>query len=328
MEKLAKYFKKTERGVICELCPHLCAISEGKSGICRVRHLEEDVLYSENYGEISSIGIDPIEKKPLYHFRPGKSILSCGSYGCNFKCGYCQNYSIAHFKPETVYISPEEMVERALELKTRGNIGIAFTYNEPTVYYEYMLDTAKLCKKDGLDVVVVTNGYINREPLEELLPYVDAMNIDLKSYREEFYGAVCGGRLEKVLETIEHANRVCHVELTTLAISGYNDSHEEMEELSAWIAKLDSSIPLHISRYHPTYKFKAPSTDIKRVLELAEIARSKLKYVYIGNIGGVDNNTYCPNCGKTLVERESYSAVLKNKSATCENCGESLKIVI
>ena len=328
MEKLASYFRKTEDGAVCELCPHACRVKEGKSGICRVRYARDGELYSENYGEISSLGIDPIEKKPLFHFRPGKSILSCGSYGCNFSCGYCQNYSIAHLKPITEYIGPEQMAEKAAELSPRKSVGLAFTYNEPTVFYEEMMDTAKICKAKGLDVVVVTNGYINAEPLEELLPYVDAMNIDLKSFSEDFYRKVCGGSLSDVLRTIERANKSCHVELTTLAITGYNDSDEEMEELSGWISELDRSIPLHISRYHPTYKFNEPPTPVERISKLAEIAKQKLDYVYIGNVGNVDNNTYCPNCGNTIVERDAYSSTVRNSSDICGKCGEQLNIVI
>lgn len=328
MDRKVEYFEKKGGSIVCGICPHRCSISEGKSGICRVRHVVDGALYAENYGEISSIGIDPIEKKPLFHFRPGKEILSCGSYGCNFRCGFCQNYTIAQFKPETVYISPEVMVEKALESRGKGSTGLAFTYNEPFMFYEYMIDTAKLCKAQGLDVVVVTNGFVSREPLEKLLPYVDAMNIDLKSFRDEFYREVCGGKLDGVLENIERISASCHVEIATLVISGYNDSEEEMEELSGWISNVDRSIPLHISRYHPAYKFTAPATDIDRIVRLSEVAKEKLDYVYIGNVGGVDNSTYCPKCSNLIVERDYYKSIVRNKSDICENCGSKLNILI
>ena len=195
------------------------------------------------------------------------------------------------------------------------------------MYYEYMLDVAKRCKSVGLDVVVVTNGFINEEPLKQLLPFVDAMNIDLKSFSEDFYRQECSGNLEDILRTIEIASQKCHVELTTLLITDHNDTEQEVRKIGAFIASVDKNIPLHLSRYYPTYKFKEEATNIEKVKKLAEIAREYLNYVYVGNILDTDNNTYCPNCDQLLVERSVYDAVDKNRSDHCKNCGQILSIV-
>lgn len=327
MDKKVEYYKRENEKIICKLCPHECNLAESQTGLCKVRHVKDGTLYASNYGEISSISIDPIEKKPLFHYKPGSDILSCGTYGCNFTCGFCQNYSIAHFKPETSYMSPKDLVEKAESLKARGNIGVAFTYNEPFMYYEYMLDAAKACKEADLDVVVVSNGYVNSEPLDKLLPYVDAFNIDLKSFSNSFYKQVCSGNRDIVLKNIEKMSRQSHIELTTLLITGYNDSEKEMEEISSWIASLKRDIPLHLSRYYPTYKFTAPPTDVEKIMKLAEIAKSKIDYVYIGNVAGVDTNTYCPSCKNTIVKRDIYQANIVNKEKNCTKCGHELNIV-
>lgn len=329
MKTRVEFYEQLDNGAIqCRVCPHNCVLREGKSGVCGVRTVEDGMLVAINYGEISALSMDPIEKKPLFHYKPGTNIFSVGSFGCNFTCGFCQNYSIAQFKPQTQYISPEDIVKRAKTYKSEGNIGIAFTYNEPMMYYEYVLDTAKLCKEEGLDVVVVTNGFINTEPLSKLLPYVDAMNIDLKSFSEKFYKKECSGNLSDILETIKLASRHCHVELTTLLITDHNDSEEEVRKIGEFIAGVDKNIPLHLSRYYPTYKFKEEATDIDKVKFLASVAREYLNYVYVGNILDTDNNTYCPSCKKVLIERNIYNTVDKNKSNKCKSCGEELSIVV
>lgn len=321
------YISKTNHETFqCNLCPHNCKLTEGQFGLCGVRKIENDKGVTINYGEISSIALDPIEKKPLYHFRPGKNILSIGSFGCNFICGFCQNFTISKNYPETKFLEPMELVNLALEKRDFLNTGIAFTYNEPTIWYEYIYDTAKF--SEGIDLVLVTNGYISQEPLKKILPFISAMNIDLKSFSEGFYGKVCGGRLNDVLETIKTANSKCHVELTTLLIGDYNDSREEIEELCSWIAEIDKNIPLHLSRYYPTYKFNAPATAVESIIRAREIAKKYLNYVYIGNVPQFDNSTYCPRCNNILVERKGYATRVLINSNICPNCGEKIKIII
>lgn len=328
IKRKVDYYEKLDGDTIkCSLCPHNCIIKEGNSGLCRVREVREGTLYANNYGEISALSIDPIEKKPLFHYKPESKILSLGSYGCNFTCGFCQNYNIAQFKPETEYISIKEMIDKAKDYKSQGNIGLAFTYNEPLIFYEYVLDLAKECKKEDLDVVIVTNGFINKKPLKELLPYVDAMNIDLKSFSDEFYKSECSGRLENVLSTIELANEYCHVEVTTLLINGYNDTEKEVRNIAEFLSKVNKNIPLHLSRYYPNYKFKNEATDIENMKFLRSVAREYLNYVYIGNVLEVDNNTYCKNCRELLIERNAFNARDKNLENTCRSCGQETYII-
>lgn len=327
MKRKAMYFDRQGSSLVCKLCPHRCKLTEGRRGICGVRFVQGSALYTENYGEISSMGFDPIEKKPLFHYKPSSRILSIGSYGCNFSCGFCQNYSIAHHKPPTVYMEPMEVVDRASELRAEGNIGLAFTYNEPTIYYEYVLETARLCKESGLDVLVVTNGYIGHEPLRELLPYVDAMNIDLKAFSHEFYSNECGGGLESVMETIEIASKECHLEVSNLIITGYNDSIEEAQGLASYLSSVDREIPLHISRYHPAYRFTAPATSPEKLNSLYEVARSHLDYVYRGNMVDVNNDTYCPNCNNRIIQRSLLSTEILNYGNKCLSCGKHLNLV-
>lgn len=273
-------------GVLCRICPHACVINEGYKGFCMARANRGGVIVADSYGRISSLSLDPIEKKPLHRFHPGSMILSAGSYGCNLRCSFCQNHSISMScmtDAETVMMSPEALLNKALLLAPRGNIGIAFTYNEPIINYEYVMDCARLFKENALKVVLVTNGYINEEPLLELLPLVDALNIDLKGFTEEFYQKLAGS-LEPVKRSIVLAAGPCHVEVTTLIIPGENDSREEMERLSEWLASIDKSIPLHISRFFPGYRMTGKnSTPVETVYNLADLARKRLLYVYEGN---------------------------------------------
>lgn len=272
--------------VRCKICPHHCNIEEGHLGLCKARINKQGEVVSENYGKLTAIALDPIEKKPLYHFYPGSKILSIGSYGCNLDCPFCQNCDISMVGGkdiETSEISCKELVNKALMLKNRGNIGIAYTYNEPLIGYEFVKDCAILAKEHDLYNVVVTNGYICEEPLRELLPFIDAFNIDLKGFTEEYYHKLRGD-LETVKNSIEIASRKAHVEVTTLIVPGENDSEEEIEELSAWLAKLNPEIPLHISRFFPRWRMEGKdATPVKTVYKLAEIARRRLKYVYEGN---------------------------------------------
>jgi len=241
----------------------------------------------ENYGKLSAMALDPIEKKPLYQFHPGSKILSVGSYGCNLRCVFCQNNEISMASPEKIHtdqVMPEKLVDYALKTRNRGNIGIAYTYNEPLVSYEFVRDCAALAREDGLKNVVVTNGYICSEPLVQLLPYLDAMNIDLKAFTEEFYHKMRGD-LETVKASITLAAKECHVEVTTLIIPGENDSEDEMEKLSSWLASINPEIPYHISRFFPRFEMQDRGpTPLDTIYRLADVARKHLKYVYEGNV--------------------------------------------
>ena len=274
--------------VQCHLCPHHCRIAPGRTGICKVRENIAGTLYSMNYDRISSIALDPVEKKPLRHFHPGRTILSVGSAGCNLQCPFCQNHSISRCsmdQVETVFMTSSQLVAKALALKHQGNIGIAYTYNEPSVWYEFVLETSRLVKESGLLNVLVTNGYICQEPLEELLPLIDAMNIDLKSFNRDFYAKTLKGGLDEVKDTIRISAAKCHVEITTLVIPGENDSTQEMEEMADFLSSISPEIPLHLSRFFPCYGWAdRQPTPVDTLKELAAVARKVLKNVYIGNV--------------------------------------------
>lgn len=271
---------------ICQVCMHHCKLRPGQWGICRARKNEEGEIVCKSYGQVSSLALDPIEKKPLNRFYPGSRILSVGSFGCNLRCPFCQNNEISMVSPEMSedhYLSPTELADIALQCREKGNIGVAFTYNEPLVGWEYVLDTARLVKEAGMKNVMVTNGTASPEILEKLLPYIDGMNIDLKGFNEEYYRKL-GGSLTAVKEFIKRAAADCHVELTTLIVPGENDSISEMEEEARWIASIDREIPLHVSRFFPRYKMQdRPATDVENVYALADAAGKYLKYVYTGN---------------------------------------------
>ena len=272
--------------IACGLCFHRCRLDEGQTGVCRARKNSGGRIISINYGKITSLALDPIEKKPLNRFHPGGYILSCGSFGCNLRCPFCQNSHISFMSEgnaQYLELSPAELVERALALRSRGNIGIAFTYNEPLVSFEFVFDTMKLSRKHGLLNVLVTNGTIEEAPLREILKFTDAMNIDVKGFSESFYKYV-GGDFESVRRTVKIAAEHCHVELTTLILPGKNDGTHEMEAEAAWIASIDPHIPLHISRFFPAYHVTdIPPTPIDTILRLTETAKKYLRYVYTGN---------------------------------------------
>lgn len=279
------YEKINNEKVHCHLCPHGCVLSHNGTGVCRARKNVDGQLYSLNYACISSIALDPVEKKPLYHFHPGKLILSVGTFGCNFKCGYCQNWSIAHRDADTTTLEPTGLADLALEYVSRGNIGVAYTYNEPSIWYEYVLETAELVRERSLVNVLVTNGFINIEPLEKLLPFVDAMNIDVKAFTDSFYGKYCKGSLEEVMKTVERAAGSCHVEITTLVIPGLNDSPDEIGKLAKWLSSISPDIVLHLSRFFPNYQMTDIPPTPKATLEAArKSALAYLKHVYLGNI--------------------------------------------
>jgi pyruvate formate lyase activating enzyme len=329
MLKEALFWEKREDGKIkCELCPVGCVIAEGSAGVCMGRQNDAGVLYATNYGNAVSIATDPIEKKPLYHFHPGTTILSTGPNGCNLKCGQCQNWTIAQMKSPTEYVSPENMVELALKY---NSVGIAYTYTEPLIWYEYVADTARVAKERNLKNVLVTNGYICEKPLIELLPLVDAMNVDVKSMEEEFYRQVCKGKAAPVLKTVELAvKNGKHLEITNLVMPTLNDSEEQIQKLVEWVKELDDRIPLHFSRYFPAYKTELPPTPIATLKKAYDLAKKKLKHVYVGNayIKGT-SNTYCPSCSNILISREGYHTNIGGiKDRKCSSCGTNIDIVL
>ena len=282
----------------CSVCFRHCEIKEGERGFCGVRTCENGVIRPVNYGRTTSLALDHIEKKPLRRFRPGSKILSAGSYGCNLRCPFCQNYEIswseqaAQFEEQAEYISPEELADTAEYYQRRGNIGVAFTYNEPLVGYEYVRDAARLVHERGMVNVLVTNGTASPEVLSELAPFIDAMNIDLKGFTTEYYAKVLKGDFEMVKAFIREAVKFCHVELTTLIVPGENDTDEEMQQLSSWVRDLPGifggrdgrEIPLHISRFFPRFHMTdRDATEVAKIYHLAEVARKNLQYVYTGN---------------------------------------------
>ena len=313
----------------CGLCPHGCVIAPGKSGVCRARMNVDGRLILTTYGACSSIHVDPIEKKPLFHFHPGKQILSLGSLGCNLSCGFCQNWQISQSSVGARFLSPRDAVQMASAVP--GNLGIAYTYNEPLMWYEYLMDTAPLVQQAGMLNVLVTNGEINERPLRELLPFVDAMNIDVKSMDEDFYRTVCRGPLEPVLRAVEIALDVgVHIEITNLLIPGLNDGPDQIQRLVDWLADLDPAVPLHITRYHPDYRMREPgATPPETLIAARKMALTELRHVYVGNmhIPGAED-TICRSCGNTVIARMGYSIVstsLENDS--CGKCGASVDVV-
>lgn len=282
----------------CDVCFRHCDIPEGGTGFCGARTCEGGIVKAANYGRVTSLALDPVEKKPLARFHPGSMIVSAGSYGCNLRCPFCQNNSISWsdeafgLAGRIPYISPEELAATAKAAVPKGNIGVAFTYNEPLTGFEYVRDTAKLVHGQGLLNVMVTNGTAELSVLEELAPHIDAMNIDLKGFTESYYRDLLGGDLGMVKDFIREAVKICHVELTTLIIPGENDSEDEMREMTSWIAGLRGAkgdtigkeIPLHISRFFPQFHMTdRRATDVRRIYRLADVAREKLEYVYTGN---------------------------------------------
>lgn len=280
----------------CDVCFRHCKLETGQTGFCKGRINTGGGIVAANYGKVTALAIDPIEKKPLRRYKPGSKILSTGSYGCNLRCPFCQNSDISwseeinRYAATIVYVSPEEIADKASELVSYGNIGVAYTYNEPLIGYEFVRDTAKLVKQCGLDNIIVTNGTATLKVLDEIGEYTDAMNIDLKAFTDRFYRDLIKGDLDMVKEFISEAVKICHVELTTLIIPGENDSEDEIRKLSAWIAGLKGKvpgdeIPLHITRFFPRFHMKDRSaTPVESIYRLADVARENLKYVYEGNV--------------------------------------------
>ncbi|MBN2546802.1 MAG: AmmeMemoRadiSam system radical SAM enzyme [Spirochaetes bacterium] len=318
-----------DKKVQCLLCPNNCKLSENQFGLCDTRSCEKKEVVNKYSGIISSSGTDPIEKKPLYHFRPGSIIFSVGFFGCTLKCQFCQNYSISQFHPSFNHekISPKDMV---CFLKEKKYDQIAFTYSEPTLYYEWVLETSILCRKNNIKTVLVTNGYLNKEPAKQLLGFIDAANIDLKSFSNDFYKKNCRGKLEPVLEFIKIAcDKAVHIEITTLIITDTNDSEEEMIKINDFISSVSKDIPFHISKYHPSYNFNKPATDLNKLRKLIEISKNKLNYVYGGNIEDY-SNTYCKKCNNLLIKRDFYSISTSglDKDGRCNKCKSENNIII
>lgn len=311
MKQALFYEEIANQKVQCHLCPHNCILDVDERGNCDVRKNIKGRLISENYGLSSSIQLDPIEKKPLYHFYPGTQILSIGSIGCNLECIFCQNCDISQTNVDNFYSDhrhgPNEIVEMALGHPE--NLGIAFTYNEPTVYYEFMLEIARNSKEKGLINVMVSNGFINAEPLREIMPYIDAFNIDLKAFSETFYRDITKGHLKPVKDSliaIKKADK--HLEVTNLLIPSLNDDLKKFTKMVQWIREeLGKNTVLHLSRYFPAYKSKIQKTPLGLLFNFCETARHYLDYVYLGNVTGCESqNTICSTCGKIVISRYGY----------------------
>lgn len=330
MKKALFWEKRKGKTVQCTLCPKMCIIKEGARGDCKVRENKGGELYSLVYGKPCAVSVDPIEKKPLFHFLPGSRAFSIGTAGCNLHCKFCQNWSTSQANPEDVLseeISPEKIVEMALDNNCKS---IAYTYNEPVIYYEYVLETAKLARKRGLKNVVVCSGFINQEPLKDWCRYIDAANIDLKFFDDKLYRKVTTGWLEPVLDALKilQKNKVW-LEITNLIIPGLNDSPEKIKDMCSWINKnLGSEVPLHFSAFYPCYKMKdIPPTHPETVLKARSIALDEgIRYVYSGNIvSEKEENTYCPDCKRLLVERKGFCVIQTEIKKDKCRCGKSIQ---
>jgi len=322
--------KAEENSACCHICPHNCLIHEGGMGICKTRVNKGGVLYSISYGNPCSISIDPIEKKPLFHFFPGERIYSLATAGCNFRCLNCQNWQISQTSPQELEhydLMPEEVVEQAIVHNTKL---IAFTYTEPTVFYEYMYDTAKIAHEKGLKTVFISNGYINQQPLIDLCPYIDAANIDLKCFDDAIYRKLDGGRLQPVLDTLKTLKeKNVWLEITNLLVPTYTDNTEMIEKMCHWLVENGfTETPLHFSRFFPDYKLtNLPPTSESLLIQAKSIAiKAGLKFVYIGNIPSINGeDTHCPACKQTIIER-NYFTVTRNSinKGKCNFCGEPI----
>jgi pyruvate formate lyase activating enzyme len=327
LKEAAYYEKLGEKKVHCHLCPQECRINEGKKGFCRARVNYDGTLYADTYEHILAANLDPIEKKPLYHFHPGKLIFSIGTRGCNQRCEFCQNFEMIETESPGTYMTSDEVTAMA---DRGGSVGVAYTYNEPMIWFEFVMECAGKVRERGLKNVLVTNGSVNAEPLAELLPLIDAMNIDLKSMDPEFYVKICRSKLEPVLETIRKANESCHVEITNLVIPTLNDSDELIGELVDFVAGLGKETPLHFSAYFPCYRMTIEPTPVSTLRRAYDIAREKLDYVYIGNVSTEDAGlSCCPSCGHTVVERDGYITRARGlDEGRCSNCGDVLPFIV
>lgn len=323
----AKYYNAKNGHVECMMCPHFCSVKPDKWGICRGRRNIDGRLWATNYGETTSVAMDPIEKKPLYHFHPGSQILSIACNSCNMRCPFCQNWEISQMEVKTQYISPEILQKM---MQDHGSMGVAYTYTEPLMWFEYLIDAGKAIHDIGGKNVLVTNGMINEKPLLELTPLIDAMNIDLKTMNPEVYKKTLKGDLAAVKNTIETAHKNCHIEITNLLVTGLNDKKADIDSLVDYVSSIDPNIPLHFSRYYPNHAYTKPPTAVKTIEYAYEKAREKLGYVYIGNLPSEEGtHTVCPNCGNMIIERMYFQAMVKGLDGSkCNNCGEEIPVVL
>ncbi len=328
MKKEAMLYEKLDNKMVhCFLCGHQCKIAEGKSGFCLVRKNEAGTLYSLVYRNAVATNVDPIEKKPLYHFLPESASFSIATAGCNFRCGFCQNWEISQMNILEVpdYISrdigPAGVVSGAIRKNCQS---ISYTYTEPTIYFEYAYDCAKIAKEKGLYNIFVTNGYMSKEAIRVIKPYLDAANVDLKYFKDESYHKICSGSLEPVLDSIKLLRELgVWVEVTTLVVPGSNDSPEELKGIAGFLASVDKNMPWHISRFFPNYKFTNLEATPEATLKMAEEIghQAGLKYVYVGNVYGWGNDTFCHNCKKLLIRREGFTVLENNiKESNCIFC--------
>ncbi len=330
MKEALLYEKLEGKLVHCYLCAHSCRIPEQKFGLCQVRQNIGGLLYTHVYGRPCAMHVDPIEKKPLYHFLPGSSAFSIATVGCNFRCGFCQNWEISQASTDgfsakgalpVEEVLPEEIVRTALENKCKS---ISYTYTEPTIFFEYAYEAAKLANAKGLYNNFVTNGYMSRECITTIRPYLDAANVDLKFFKDSSYRKICGASLAPVLESIKLMRQLgIWVEVTTLVVPGENDSEEELEGIAKFLADVDRDMPWHLSRFHPDYKFTdraaTAETTLKKAREIGE--KCGLTYIYTGNVLGWGNDTHCPDCKKLLIRREVFSVLEYNiKQGKCAFC--------
>lgn len=318
----------SEGRVKCDLCPQRCVIRDGERGECNLRENRGGSLYASAYGELASTAIDPIEKKPIYHFHPGDYVLSTGPNGCNLRCRGCQNYQTSQDKAATHYLSAEALAQLAVAHESPG---IAYTYTEPLVWWEYVRDSCRAARDRGLYNVAVTNGFLEEEPAREIAAHLDAANVDIKSLSDEFYRDYCGGKLEPVLRTAVIFKEKLHLEITHLLVTGLNDGEDDVAFFVKWVLdNLGRDTPVHFSRYFPHYEMDAPPTPTHHLLRAKEIAERDLYYVYLGNVAGIGGtDTNCPQCGNLLVDRKGYRAVVVGlEDGKCNNCGRPSEIVL
>ncbi len=329
--KEAMFYRAVDNNrVQCQLCPHKCTLRNGSSGLCRVRKNIAGKLYSQAYGNPCSVNVGLIEKAPLHHFIPGHERLCVATVGCNLRCKYCHNWQISQRSPGEIReynMTPEDIVKEALIQEV---MSISFTYTEPTIFYEYMYDISRIAKNNGLKVSIVSNGYINPQPLRKLLPYLDAVKIDLKAFSDDFYREICSAKLDPVLQTLlVLKDEGMLFEIVNLVVPTLNDNPDEIKQMCVWINEnLGAEVPVHFNRFSPSYKLtELPTTPINTLESAVRIANeSGLKYVYMGNVPGHKNNsTFCPNCGERLIHRVHYSVRSRNlKNGNCKFCGYNI----
>lgn len=317
--------------VTCLLCPHHCRVKEGMDGRCHSRGVRQGVLCALGYGKISSAHEDPMEKKPLYHFLPGTSIFSLGGWGCNLRCIFCQNWTISQKSIEAAgdTVTPSDVIKAAQKYQSRS---IAYTYNEPLINIEFVAECAVLARRSGLANVLVTNGFIEESPARDILPFIDALNVDIKSMEDDFYRKHCGGELAPVLNFCVLAHQTgCHVEITNLVIPGLNDAPDLFDRLAGWISReMDRSVPLHLSAYHPDYKLSNPPTPATTLIDAARRCKKQLDFVYIGNVGTTEGqNTVCPHCAEEWIRRRGYGVqIVGIHEGHCRGCGMVSGVVV